>query len=402
MKRWGFYVRLRKILFLVVFWVVVTPLLLEVLVRAAVPILPPYLQLVAERVITGTALDINRIGLMTMDIDHNFMMLPNINNQLYGPGPGIAFHVSTVQVQDSRMGFRSHPFTLGDEMGAMVVGDSFSFCFTEFEDCWVTRFAESTGLPTFNTGQGSTGSVSHWRFIDTFGRTFKPPLVIWQFWVNDFNEDYQLAVLRGEIPESDVKTIIPDYPDEGGEVVRWLRSNSVAWVVAEVALGNESAYISDFEKYHFSRPYTVEYNGHTLNFGQNYERIATNVNDPRISSGIPMTRDALVQAKTAVEGWGGKLVVIILPTREEVYRDLTAPIMGVEAVDALGAPRRIMNDICIEQGLTCLDLLPIFQTYATQGEHLYYTDDMHLNPLGNAILAAEVETWLSEMEYLPK
>ena len=120
-----------------------------------------------------------------------------------------------------------------------VVGDSFSFCFTEYEDCWVTRFDQSTGLPTLNTAQGSTGSVSHWRFINTFGRTFEPPLVIWQFWVNDFNEDYQLAVLRGEIPESSVRTGVPDYPDEGGAVVQWLRANSVAWAVAEVALGND-------------------------------------------------------------------------------------------------------------------------------------------------------------------
>lgn len=393
---------MRKILLLVGFWLIVTPILLEVVVRAAVPMLSPYLQLVAERVTTGNALNINRIGLMTMDTDHNFMMLPNIDDQLYGPGPGIAFRVSTVQIQGSRMGFRSRPFTLGDPIGAMVVGDSFSFCFTEFQDCWVTRFDQSTGLPTLNTGQGSTGSVSHWRFIDTFGRTFEPPLVIWQFWVNDFNEDYQLAVLRGETPESSVQTVVPDYPDEGSPILNWLRSNSVAWAMIEVSLRGESAYIGDFEKYHFTRPYTVEYNGHTLNFGQNYERIVSKIDDPRVSAGIPMTRDALAQAKATVEGWGGVLAVIILPTREEVYRDLTAPIMGEEAVNALGDPRRVMDDICAEQGLTCLDLLPIFQTYAQGGEHLYYTDDMHLNPTGNAILAYEVEAWLRDINELPQ
>lgn len=385
---------------LVGFWLVVTPLLLEGVVRLATPALPPYLQLVAQRVTSGEALDINRIGLMSMDIDHNFMMKTGVTDALYGPAPGVAFRVSTVQVQDSRMGFRSRPFTLGDPIGAMVVGDSFSFCFTEYDDCWVTRFDRSTGLPTFNTAQGSTGSVSHWRFIDTFGRTFEPPLVIWQFWVNDFNEDYQLAVLRGEIPESSVRTEVPDYPDEGGAVIQWLRANSVAWAVTEVALGNESAYVSDFEKYHFTRPYTVEYNGHRLNFGQRYEQIATNLDDPRVYTGVPMTRMALRQAKAAVEGWGGQLVVVILPTREEVYRDLTAPVMGAEAVDALGAPRRAMNGLCRLEALTCLDLLPIFQGYAAQGDHLYYTDDMHLNPTGNAILAYEVERWLRGLGYV--
>ncbi|MCU0475045.1 MAG: hypothetical protein MUC99_02850 [Anaerolineae bacterium] len=391
---------MKKALLLVGFWLLVTPLLLEGLMRLAVPALPPYLQLAAQRVVAGESLDINRIGLMTMDIDHNFMMKTDITDALYGPAPGVAFRVSTVQVQGSRMGFRSRPFALGDPIGAMVVGDSFSFCFTEYDDCWVTQFDRATGLPTLNTAQGSTGSTSHWRFIDTFGRTFKPPLVIWQFWVNDFNEDYQLAVLRGELPESSVQTVVPDYPDEGGAVVQWLRAHSVAWVVIEVALGNESPYISDFEKYHFTRPHSVTFNGHTLNFGQRYEQIATNLRDPRISTGVPLTRRALRDAQATVTGWGGQMVVIILPTREEVYRDLTAPLMGAEAVDALGAPRRVMNALCQLEALTCLDLLPIFREYAAKGDALYYADDMHLNPTGNAVLAAEVERWLRQIGVL--
>lgn len=297
------------------------------------------------------------------------------------------------------MGFRSAPFTLGDHVDAAVVGDSFSFCFTEYEDCWVTRFAEATGLATMNLAQGSTGSVSHWRFIETFGQTFEPPLVIWQFFINDFNEDYQLAVLRGET-EPLGETAVPDYPEDGGPVLRWLRANSVAWVVLETTLAGEGAYVSDFERYHFSRPYSVEYNGHRLNFGQRYEQIAANLDDPRVAAGVPMTRDALEQAKAAVEGWGGTFAVFLIPTREEVYRHLTAQVMGEAEVDALGAPRRKMLDLCGELDLNCLDLLPILQDYAKRGEHLYYTDDMHLNPRGNAVVAAEVGSWLRALGYL--
>lgn len=384
---------MKKALILVGFWLIATPLLLELVVRAAVPALPPALQVAAERVVQGESLDINRLGLMTMDIDHGFMMKTGVTDALYGPGQGVGFHVSTVQIQGSRMGFRSAPFTLGDRVDAAVVGDSFSFCFTEYKDCWVTRFAASTGLATMNLAQGSTGSMSHWRFIETFGQTFKPPLVIWQFFINDFNEDYQLALLRDEIAPLG-ETTVPDYPETGGPVLQWLRSNSVAWVVIETALSGESAYISDFEKYHFSRPYSVEYNGHRLNFGQRYEQITANLDDPRVAAGVPMTQKALEQAKATVEGWGGKFAVFLIPTREEVYRHLTAPVMGEAAVDALGSPRRKMLDLCETLELICLDLLPVFQRYAQRGEALYYTDDMHLNPYGNEVLAAEVEMWL--------
>lgn len=390
---------MKKALLLVGFWIVATPLLVEGAVRLAVPLLPAPLQVAAQRVYQGESQEINRVGLMTRDIDHNFMMKTGISNALYGPGEGVAFHVSTIQIQGSRMGFRSDPFTLGDRVDVAVVGDSFSFCFTEFEDCWVTRFARSTGLATMNLAQGSTGSVSHWRFIETFGQTFMPPLVIWQFFVNDFNEDYQLAVLRGEI-EPFSETVVPEVTDHTGPIVRWLRGNSVAWVMLETALFGEDAYISDFERYHFTRPYSVEYNGHTLNFGQRYEQIASNVDDSRVASGIPMTRGALEQAQKTIAGWDGKLAVFLIPTREEVYRALTAPIMGEDAVDILGAPRRKMLELCDDLGLTCLDLLPILQEYAARGEHLYYTDDMHLNTRGNEVVANEVEAWLESIAFI--
>src|SRR5690606_1616620 len=172
------------------------------------------------------------------------------------------------------------------------------------------------------------------------------------------------------------------------------------WVLIETTLAGESAYISDFEKYHFSRPYSVEYDGHKLNFGQRYEQIAADLDDPRVAAGVPMTRDALEKGKATVEGWGGASHVFRIPAREDVYRPLTAPVMGEAEVDALGAPRRKMIDLCDELGLTCLDLLPVLQDYAKRGEHLYYTNDMHLNPRGNAVVAAEVEAWLRALGYV--
>jgi hypothetical protein len=393
---------MRKWLLLILFWLIVTPLLLEGLMRLAVPLLPSALQMAAERVYRGESTDINRLNLMVMDIDHNFMMRPNIENELYGSHQTVIFHVSTVQILDSRMGFRTRPFAQGDPVDVAVVGDSFSFCFTEYADCWVTRFEQQTGLATMNLAQGSTGSVSHWRFIDTFGRAFEPPLVIWQWFVNDFNEDYQLAVLRGEMPPSDVETVIPDYSQQVNPIVNWLRNHSVAWVVLEIGLFGEDAYISDFERYHFTRPYEVTYTdpqgtAHALRFGQRYEQIASNIDDPRVASGVPLTRAALAQAQAAVESWGGQMVVVLIPTREEVYEHLTAPVMGAEAVAELGETRRVMNDLCADLGLTCLDTLDSLQESARRGEHLYYTEDMHLNPYGNAVLADVMIAWLRDL-----
>jgi hypothetical protein len=42
------------------------------------------------------------------------------------------------------------------------------------------------------------------------GGRFQPPLVIWQWFGNDFNEDYQLALTRGETASLG-DTVVPDY-----------------------------------------------------------------------------------------------------------------------------------------------------------------------------------------------
>jgi lysophospholipase L1-like esterase len=89
-----------------------------------------------------------------------------------------------------------------------------------------------------------------------------------------------------------------------------------------------------------------------------------------------------------------------VPTREEVYRYLTAPLMGEDAVDKLGDPRRVMLDLCDDLNLTCLDLLPLLQDYALEGDDLYYAEDMHLNPRGNQVVADIIQNWLIELNLI--
>jgi lysophospholipase L1-like esterase len=113
-----------------------------------------------------------------------------------------------------------------------------------------------------------------------------------------------------------------------------------------------------------------------------------------------MTREALLNAKEAVESWGGEFVVFMIPVREEVYSDLTLKDLGQDTMNIYSGARETMLSLCEELDLRCLDLLPAMQDYARQGEHLYYTDDMHLNPRGNEIVAQLVRDWLVDLELI--
>ncbi|MEL6527953.1 MAG: hypothetical protein AAFQ07_19805, partial [Chloroflexota bacterium] len=108
-------------------------------------------------------------------------------------------------------------------------------------------------------------------------------------------------------------------------------------------------------------------------------------------------RIAFQEAQTIVDDMNGTLLVVIIPTREEVYRATTAPIMGEDNVDTLQSARDTMLSLCDEFALTCFDAYDALVT-ATQTNDtlLYYSDDMHLNALGNAVLADALASYLTE------
>ncbi|PJF28691.1 MAG: hypothetical protein CUN52_12185, partial [Phototrophicales bacterium] len=161
--------------------------------------------------------------------------------------------------------------------------------------------------------------------------------------------------------------------------------------------------INSFERAFFAETNTIRLDGGgLLGFGQVYEQVALDMTDPRKIAGYPHTKQAYQDAQALVNSWDGQLVVILIPVRELVYETLTAPILGEETMTIFRHNHQTMRDLCDELLLTCLDMLPIFAQYAQQGELLYYTEDMHLNPRGNEVLAQAVYAFLQHNGLLLK
>ena len=112
-------------------------------------------------------------------------------------------------------------------------------------------------------------------------------------------------------------------------------------------------------------------------------------------AGYEISRAAFDSARELVSAWGGQLVVVLVPTREEVYASLTASALGSE-VDAISSARLAMLDLCAELELLCYDALADLQERAATSELLYYVDDLHWNPLGNRVFAELLREWLDE------
>ncbi len=212
----------------------------------------------------------------------------------------------------------------------------------------------------------------------------EPPLVIWQWFGNDANEDYGLAKLNGltDVESTTPPPSVPEY--------NWWDKNSAFYVLLKLYLGSEDEYDASLQ---FHDPEYAEQGDIKLAFGQPYLWDAFDMAQPTNQDGWTRSQEAFRAARDMVEGYGGTLLIVLMPTKEQVYRSMSEPLLGADKLALLDEPYNLMKDFCAQENLTCLDLLPILQDYAAD-EQIYYTTDMHLNARGNAILAETLAGWI--------
>ncbi len=366
-------------------------LLLELTLRMAYPLLPYPLQ-AALREVHRTPFTNERIlpeQIWQVDGNFQFISRAKVTDELQFPDPRIGFHVTTQPLLDpnSYVGFRvpSPDWEPRWPIDAVMVGDSFTFCYTEYADCWVRRLSEEHGLSVVNLGQVATGSTSHLNILRTFGMPFEPNLVIWQWFGNDFNDDYGMAVLRDEIPgESYLPPQVTWEPKS--TLGRWLREHSALYVTVET-LTYPDEVLQGYTL--FSDPYQVQDGDLNFSFGRPYLLEAFDMTQAKNQYGWERTQEAIIEAQAMI-GQKASLVIVLIPTKEEVYRRWTQGELGTQELDALGEGRHLMLAFCETQGLLCLDTTASLVEHAEQGELLYWPDDPHLNEYGNEVLAETI------------
>lgn len=384
---------------IIITWLIAIAILLELGLRLFVVALPPRLQEVTHIVMHGVPFPEPWDRAWTRNPDHYFILKPGLVNALQFGSPMVRFRVSTIELWDGGgIGFRTRPVNYF--VDAVVVGDSFAFCFTERADCWVTHLERDTGMGIVNLSQPGTGSYSHLLILKDFAKPLTPPLVIWQFFGNDFNDDYGLFSANGKLAPLEEEMAEDQTVAEPSGLQSWLRGRSALYAVLESILSAGQGY-RDPGAAQFDDRYSATLSGgEQLYFGQTYEPSAMDMSRTVNQAGFEISHAAFAAAQELVSSWGGQLVVVLVPTREEVYQSLTAAAMG-DDLDKIGSARLAMLELCAELGLTCYDALADLKNRAATGELLYYSDDLHLNPLGNRVFAELLHKWLDAGGLLP-
>ena len=373
------------------FGLIISLVLLEFLIRVAFSLMPYSVQVILRDVHRHPFTD---ELLLPEPIWHSaeayqLIARPNVDDELHYPDPRVGFHISTKNWLDpgSHVGFRVPDVSWEPQwpVDAVAVGDSFTFCYTEYEDCWVRRLETEHNLSMVNLGLVATGSLSRRNVLNTFGLLYEPRFVIWQWYGNDFNDDY--GMIQPITAESTTAT--PTNP-----LQTWLDQNSAVYHLS-ATLFVRFASETDLQPYtRFENQYYSFEDGVEIGFGQSYILEAFDLTLAKNQKGQAETEAVLLSVNERLAAEQIPWVILLIPSKEEVYAKWTEPQLGAAQLAKLAQGRQEMLSFCAVHGLACLDSTAVLQKAAEQSEPIYYEEDTHLAPRGNEILTAAIWEFL--------
>jgi hypothetical protein len=260
-------------------------------------------------------------------------------------------------------GFNNPPGMWKSPVDVAVIGDSFSNgnCVHQGED-WPSRLRAHVPR-VLNLGMGGNGALYELATIKEFLPKFKPRVVIWQFLEAnetripaELTQPILLQYLTEPVFRQDLRGIQPEIDKLLERVV------DRALVVPKV------------------EPSPVGFN-----FSQ-YIRLAklrqrfisdTSADTPHVK----IFAEALAEGRRVVEGWGGKLYFLYLPTA-----------LGLTSwpPPAHYASRELIDRIAREQGLEVIDLYPVLKAEPDPLSFFPYRQPVHYNSEGYALVAQKV------------
>ncbi|MEX2150318.1 MAG: hypothetical protein WD793_08875 [Steroidobacteraceae bacterium] len=263
----------------------------------------------------------------------------------------------------------------------VVVGDSLTYGWGVMaEESWTSLLDKQLSEGRLIT-LGLPGAVprQYTRYLERYGLGLQPEIVIYGiFSGNDFQDSvkFERWLAQGAQGNYAVWT----YFD--GDVPR----RSVGWV--------ESSYLSIFVK-HMRKNFGNLYSSTTLKFpdGEKLQLapaiLKTAIDESRPGSeGLGHVLHATQEARDLAQAAGSQFMVLLFPTKEEIY----LPLKGTH-FPPLFAP---LKSALQEAGIPYIDLSERYAELAAKNIRLYFEVDTHPNAYGNQVIADVVEEFLTQ------
>ncbi len=269
----------------------------------------------------------------------------------------------------------------------VVLGDSYAEAvLVPFEETVVARLSRSLARPVLNLAHGGYGPQQQWAAMRRFGFGAQPKTVVWMFY--EGNDLANAAAYDG---------IRADWDGWLRREHGFFRRSFVR--NAALAFANWSTTTPRNPAIARSRAGRLrnvgDRDGQTMYFGYRCEPLP-----PAERATLAKTQSLWLAAAKETRAHDIRIVLVFVPTKWRVYRDLVVPVDGStigewRASDLNG----LLVRWCASHEIDYVDLTPGLVAAANRGELVYFPDDAHWTAAGNAVVA---EILLSEAQLSPR
>jgi hypothetical protein len=312
--------------------------------------------------------------------------------RLHLPDPelGYRMHASTrheirlrrdlpvTRITTNELGFRGPP---PRSSSVVVVGDSFAFGYgVDDDETSASELGRMLGASVASLGMSGYNPSQYNRALYEYGLPNRPALVLYYLFLGNDISGHQVL-------DDEPETLLGD-PRVGLHDL--LSAKSMVYQLVKTFL-NASVY-----------RHARHLRSEALDLYLYLDNSAYDLKRRPISDNFEIVAENLKRARSRCGLAGAEMVLVLVPTKESVYRDLARPYLPspdfFEAEDELRT--RVVSRFAAEGGRS-LDLAPFLQRRAIRGEQLYHVFDGHWNAAGNRAAAEEIRDYLAREELLP-
>lgn len=299
------------------------------------------------------------------------------------------FTFTTINLWEHPVGLRTDPEPRWP-IDIMAFGDSFTFCWTDVEDCWVQLLGSEYGWSVINAGQPGTGPGGQVSLIEDVGVPIEPAVVVWQWYSNDMHDDYVLAWLRQETPGLSSAPAADVVPTPQG----FARYSAVYMLLDRYVL-HPPQKVSPYEHNQW-----VSVANQRMLIGTNEYTHGASLSYPAIQYGWERNLEAYESGVQMLDSIGTQVVFVLIPTKEEAYESLLVDLLGEGYFVEASESRQRLLGVCAERGWHCIDMTPALQAATRDGETVFHARDFHLNASGNHVVARVINDYIESHQLL--
>jgi lysophospholipase L1-like esterase len=289
----------------------------------------------------------------------------NYKGRFEDPNGSFVFDFST-----DDHGFRN-PLPWPQRADIVVLGDSMAFSYgVDDNEAWPALLAEQLpGSRIVNLGLIGASPQQYYRIYKIFGRSLQPALVLFCLFPGNDVKDaglfdrWERAGAKGNYY---VRRFQNDDVDPEVDVGRLLRQSYVmillrsAWRNAVSRLGGRTIDFPDGGRIQLAPSFLAKL-------------------DHQDPANFRLAMDAVHQTRELAQRNGSEFLVLLVPTKEEVY----LPLLGLDPPSASSSFVEEFD----ASGIAYLNLTPGFQARARQQERLFFKVDGHPNAAGYRLMA---------------